>query len=141
MTGTIGVLNVGAGDTRLTFDKNNPAEAIRSGRIVQDMLRRGYALLIEVPDGKGGKTMTRVKEFDPATNEYIIADLDPIQAAAADEQEVRDVQSSAAPSDREAAGEGGAKEPSRLGRPRKGPTSRIPASGTSGVAVSRSAGG
>ena len=50
--GQIGVLNVGAGDTKLSFDKNNPAEMIRSARIVTDMLRRGYALLVEVTDKK-----------------------------------------------------------------------------------------
>ena len=46
--GSIAILNVGAGDTRLSFDKANPAEAIRAARIVKDMLRRGYALLVEV---------------------------------------------------------------------------------------------
>lgn len=48
--GQIGILNVGAGDTKISFDKNNPAERIRSARIVTDMLRRGYALLVEVTD-------------------------------------------------------------------------------------------
>lgn len=39
--GQIGILNVGAGDTKLTFDKNNPAERIRSARIAHLMLMRG----------------------------------------------------------------------------------------------------
>ena len=37
--GEIGILNVGAGDTKLTFDKNNPAERIRSARIVAEYHR------------------------------------------------------------------------------------------------------
>lgn len=53
--GEVGVLNVGAGDTRLMFDKSNPADCIRAARIVKDMLRRGYALLIEVGKDADGK--------------------------------------------------------------------------------------
>lgn len=140
MPGNIGILNVGAGDTKLVFDKSNPAECIRSGRIVTDMLRRGYALLIEVPDGNGGTMMVRAKEFDPNTNEYIIADLDPFQAAKADEAE-QDEQPRAAPS-AEGTGtegqEGGGAGPRRRGRPAG---VRVAASATSGVAVARSAGG
>lgn len=138
--GTIGILNVGAGDTKLTFDKNNPAETIRSGRIVTDMLRRGYALLIEVPDGKGGTTTERVKAFDPKTSEYIIADLDPLQAAAADEDERQHVEQSGAAPAREAPAEGDA-APKRRGRPARSGTLRVAASSTTGVAVARSAGG
>lgn len=73
--GTVGILNVGDGDTKLSFDKNNPAERIRAARIVADMLRRGYALLIEV-DGK----FVRATEFKEDVCEYIIADFDPITA-------------------------------------------------------------
>jgi len=39
--GEVAILSVGEGDTKLTFDKNNPAETIRAARIVGDMLRRG----------------------------------------------------------------------------------------------------
>lgn len=73
--GTMGVLNVGAGDTKLVFDKSNMAERIRAARIVTDMLRRGYALMVEVPDAKGkGKHFVRCTKFDEETCEYIIAD-------------------------------------------------------------------
>ena len=76
MPATIGILNVGAGDTKLTFDPTNPAEMIRSARIVRDMLRRGYALLVEVDDGKGGKGYRRVHDFEESTCSYIIADFE-----------------------------------------------------------------
>jgi len=87
--GVVGILNVGAGDTKLTFDKSNPAERIRAARIVRDMIRRGYALLIEVDDGKGGTVQVRATDFDENTCEYIIADFDPEITATADHQRGR----------------------------------------------------
>ena len=42
MAGTLEILNVGAGDVVITFDKTNPAEQIRAKRIIKDMLKRGY---------------------------------------------------------------------------------------------------
>ena len=83
MTGTVGILNVGAGDTKLSFDPKNPAERIRAARIVRDMLRRGYALLVEVAPGE----YQRATDFDEARCEYIIADFDPVTAAEADAAE------------------------------------------------------
>lgn len=70
--GTLEILNVGRGDVKISFDSTNAAEAIRAKRIIKDMLRRGYALLVEV-DGK----FSRVKEFDETAGEYVIADFDP----------------------------------------------------------------
>ena len=32
MTGDVGILNVGAGDVKLSFDTRNPAERIRAAR-------------------------------------------------------------------------------------------------------------
>lgn len=76
MNGAVGILNVGAGDTKLSFDPNNPVERIRAARIVRDMLRRGYALLVEVErDGK--KQFERAIDFREDTCEYVIADFDP----------------------------------------------------------------
>jgi hypothetical protein len=136
--GTMGILNVGAGDTKLTFDKNNPAELIRSGRIVTDMLQRGYALLIEVPGKKGQPpTYQRVYSFREDTSEYIIADLDPLQAAKADEAGHAQSQ----PGEETAAIAATEPEPTK---PRAKPgrkTRAISATGTTGVAVARSAGG
>lgn len=78
--GSLGILNVGAGDIKLSFDPANPSERIRAARIVTDMLRRGYALLVAVPDGDGGTIYTRATDFDEATCEYLIADFDPMAA-------------------------------------------------------------
>lgn len=137
MSGSIGILNVGAGDTKLSFDKSNPAERIRAARIVTDMLRRGYALLVEVEqDGK--KVFRRATAFDENTCEYVIADFDPIAAQLADEAEAPHEQAGQKTTEigTPAPDEG----PAKRGRPKLKHT-RIAASGTRGVAVSRSAGG
>lgn len=85
-TGVLEILNVAAGDVKLTFDKSNPVETIRAKRIVVDMLRRGYALVVEVErDGK--RAYERVQEFDEKAGEYIIADFDPVIAQEADTAE------------------------------------------------------
>lgn len=80
--GELGILNVGAGDTKLVLDREDPASLVRAARMIKDMLRRGYALMVEDPPGS--KKYTRVREFREDTFEYIIADLDPEQAERAD---------------------------------------------------------
>jgi hypothetical protein len=83
--GQIDVLNVAGGDITIRFDKNDVREQIRAGRIIGDMLNRGYALLIEV-EGPDGKKYQRARGFDPETSEYIIADFDPVIAELADRE-------------------------------------------------------
>lgn len=135
MTGTMGILNVGAGDTKLVFDPANPAECIRAARIVKDMIRRGYALLIEVKDGET-KTYRRVLDFDDKVFEYIIADFDPIVASQVDATEIFHEE-----------GQEEARGPAKTGskapaaKAPRGRTKSVPASKTRGVAVARSAGG
>jgi len=68
----IGILNVGCGDIKISFDPKNTAECIRAARIVKDMMKRGYVLLVEVSKGK----YQRVLEFDDKKYEYIIADFE-----------------------------------------------------------------
>jgi hypothetical protein len=141
---SLGILNVGAGDTKLTFDKNNPAEMIRSARIVKDMIRRGYALLVEVTDKKGNTSYTRVREFKEETCEYIIADFDPVTAAEEDAREPNN-QSTDEPATAATDGETVTQKPLATpkiagGRKREG-TRAVSAAKTTGVAISRSAGG
>lgn len=129
-SGDVAVLSVGAGDVRLTFDPANPAERIRAARIVKDMLRRGYALLVEVEiDGK--KAYQRALDFDEEHCEYIVADLDPMAAQPNEERtdagtnEVRKVEEAPEP------------KPAKKGRPRRG----LRAERTNAVAVAPTAGG
>jgi hypothetical protein len=133
MSGTLGILNVGAGDTKLSFDPKNPVECIRAARIVKDMVRRGYALLVDAGDGR----YQRVREFDDSKYEYIIADFDPVTADEHDRGEHgKDKFSEAAAG---TAAEDNAKPQKRKpGRPR---FKRVSAAKTRGVAVARTSGG
>jgi len=136
MNGEVGILNVGAGDTKLTFDPTNPQEMIRAARVVKDMLRRGYALLIEVKGAEGQpSTYQRAYDFDEKTCEYIIADLDPMAAQKADELETTNHEEA----EPEAAAAASFQKP-RIGK-KTGATKRVHASTTRTVAVARTAGG
>jgi hypothetical protein len=131
--GEVALLNVGEGDTKLSFDPNNPAECIRAARIVKDMLKRGYALLIQLPDG----TYTRCHAFREDVFAYVIADFDPITAAEHDAQEEQDgQQAEAGPA--AAPGEVAQDKPRRGRKPK---TVSVAASSTRAVAVAPTAGG
>lgn len=132
--GTVGILNVGQGDTKLSFDPGNPAERIRAAHIVADMLRRGYVLLVEV-ERDGVRKFERALSFREDTCEYIIADFDPVTAEKADAEEAEHVDEPVAPA-AASAGETPAKAPTRRGRRRA-----VDAGGTRAIAVARSAGG
>lgn len=132
--GSVGILNVGHGDTKLSFDDDNPADCIRAARIVKDMLRRGYALLVEVEQTDGSKKFQRVYEFKADTFEYVIADLDPEIAAAADAKETADEhrdESQATPRP----------EVPAAPRGRRGKTKTLSAKKSRAVAIGRTAGG
>ena len=144
MTGTISILNVGDGDLKVTFDKSNPAETIRARRIVKDMLRRGYALLVEV-ERNGEKAFERALDFDEKTDSYIVADFDPEIALNADRQDAYETELHRKdPSHGEGqpiqAGIQDVQEEVSKGRGKR-KTKSVPASGTRAVGVARSAGG
>ena len=148
-SGEVAVLNVGAGDLKLSFDRNNPSECIRAARIVKDMLRRGYALLVEV-ERNGVKAFERVLEFREDTYEYLIADFDPVEAYQARKRE-REAEKAGeqahgeipATETRESKTPGGdEKGPGDQRTPRRGrPRKTLDAGTTRAVAVGRSAGG
>lgn len=135
--GSVGVLNVGAGDTKLSFDPNNPQERIRAARIVADMLKRGYALLVEV-ERDGVKKFERALGFREDTCEYIIADFDPLQAAQVDEEEAEVPHEEDQPAAETALPEAREKAPAPK---RRGRRKAVDAGTTRAVAVARSAGG
>lgn len=118
MNGTVAILNVGEGDTTLTFDKKNPKERERAAKVVADMLKRGYALLVQVGTRKGEPVYQRIHSFDPKRCEYIIA--------GAPDETIDIGQPLAAP---------------YLKKRRKTKTTRIPAEKTSAVSLGRTAGG
>lgn len=67
--GELAILNCREGDMRFSFDKDDPQELERAKRVVEDMLRRGYIIFVDV----GGK-LRKVTKFDAKRGEYIIAD-------------------------------------------------------------------
>jgi len=71
-TGQLGILNVGAGDTKISFDKDKPEDRARAAQIVTDMIRRGYAIMIVVGERNGQPLYQRAVDFDPQTCEYVI---------------------------------------------------------------------
>lgn len=127
MNGEVGILNVGAGDTKLSFDKRNPKERERAAKIVADMLKQGYALLVQVGKKNGEPIYQRAKRFDPKTCEYIVAggpDED-VQIG----KEDHGTRSKAETNDKTSAGA------------TRGRLKRVPAESTRSVAVARTAGG
>lgn len=121
MAGTVGILNVGAGDTKLVFDNSDPDEVAKSSAIVKDMIRRGFVLLIEVGRNEKGPIYQRAHDFDAETAEYIVA-------GAPVEQENSYVQEPAS-------------APRRRRKAKAAKPVRIAASATNAVAVARTAGG
>lgn len=127
----IAILNVGAGDTKLSFDPKDKPGREHAKRVVQDMLKRGYAIMVQVGEQDGEPIYRRAKGFDPKTCEYIIMgtpDEEKAQEPLA-QKIAEDVEFSEAPPRR------------KRGRPRKARETRVPAESTRAVSVARSAGG
>lgn len=140
MTGEVGILNVGAGDIKVSFDKNNPVERVRAARIVKDMLRRGYALLIEVEQPDGTSAYQRALDFREDTCEYIIADYDPLHVVLPTQDEIEHEKLGDAPT--AASGPATGPETEAAPRTRKGRQRKaVDAGSVRSVAVSRSSGG
>jgi hypothetical protein len=125
--GELSLLNVGTGDTKISFDPEGPPEdRATAAALVKDMIRRGYAVLVEVGRDEKGPLYRRALDFDEETTEYIVAGLPEDLIAPAEKEEV-----SAAPR--------GKRKYSHKGTGRN--TSRVPAGRAKAVAVPRTAGG
>ena len=116
--GELGILNVGAGDTKLSFDPKKPKEVEYAKKVVTDLLRRGFAILVEVGKKNGKPLYQRAEGFDPKTCEYIIV---------------------GAPEDSDEETE--APEAAPKAKTKRKTTRRVAAANTRAVAVARSAGG
>lgn len=154
--GTINILNVGEGDIKLSWNSADASERIRMGRIIKDMLRRGYALLVEV-ERDGVTAWERAYDFNEAAGAYIIADFDPVATAGPREvitepeahyvaEEPAALRRTTAPNgaatDDPDDGDDGDTAPAAPKRGRGRPAHQeLPAGGVRAVAVGRSAGG
>lgn len=125
MIGTLAILNVSAGDTKLSFDPKNKGDLKRARETVMDMLKRGFCILVEAGRDEKGPLYRRVKRFDPKTDEYIIAGTP---------TEEKPVNAPSVPS--------ATPPPAPRGRKgRKGATVRLPAGRSTAVAVAPTSGG
>lgn len=122
MIGELAILNVGAGDTKLTLDPSKPDEVKRAAKIVKDMIRRGFVVLVEVGSDDKGPFYRRAHDFDEQTAEYIIA-------GEVNEELTDNEQKPAGKTPR-----------GRKAAPRRA-NKRVPATGTRAVGVARTAGG
>ncbi len=118
--GSLAILNVGKGDTKLSFDPEKPAEVERANKVVTDMLRAGYAIMVQVGERDGKPLYMRAEGFDAKTNEYLIV------GAPETKHEPMDVSDILAGTPR---------------RKRQPKTTRVKASETRAVGVARMAGG
>lgn len=82
-SGTLDVLNVRAGDLKFSWDSESDVADAR--RVVRDLLRQGYLLVVETEEG----THVRVEDFDPDTDEYIVAAVPVVEAGVIDTEPVR----------------------------------------------------
>lgn len=112
MTGSLSVLNVGAGDIEITFNAYNSAEATKAIKMLLEMRDRGYAILVR--DVETGE-YRRAVDIDVTRGRYIL--MLPEDAAIPPDAEV---------------------VAKKRGRPKK---VSVPVSGRSATAVARSAGG
>lgn len=68
--GQIDILNCAKGHAEVHIDTADPVSLARSSRIIEDMLRRGYALFVSGDDD----ALIRVEKFDAAKGVYVIGD-------------------------------------------------------------------
>lgn len=64
------VLNAADGHLTVKVGKD-PKEHDQAKKVIGDMLKRGYAIFVELEDG----TTARVKKFDAKHEEYIVMDV------------------------------------------------------------------
>lgn len=117
--GSLSVLNCSAGDLKFRFDKDDPTEVAQAQRVIEDMLRRGYTILVEV-DGE----LRRATSFDPSKGCYVVTEPPaPVEVVTAPEPETFGAPAPA---------------PKKKGKPTR---REVPASKTRATAIAPTAGG
>lgn len=67
-TGSLSVLNVGAGDIEVTFNRHDTGEAKKAIRMLSDMSKRGYAILVRDAEGN----YQRATSIDATHGKYVL---------------------------------------------------------------------
>ena len=65
--GSLCILNITAGDIKVSFDESKPDEVERARQIIDDMFKRGYSLLVQ-----WGSGWRRATKFIASRNCYVI---------------------------------------------------------------------
>lgn len=65
--GSLCILNISAGDIKVSFNKEDPEETERAREMIEDMLKRGYSILVQ-----WGQGWRRVKKFIPSRDSYVV---------------------------------------------------------------------
>lgn len=68
--GELSILNVGRGDVEVKFSKKDQGDIARAKLMIEDMMKRGYALLV-----KQGDKYSTVQKFDPKKEVYIVVNV------------------------------------------------------------------
>lgn len=134
MTGSLCVPNVGLGDIEVRFNQHDSAERDKALRMLTDMQKRGYAILVRLDDG----SYTRAIEIDTARGCYVVQlpDFDAQVAGAAPVGDSPPEQVAGAMAD---ALDAGVPLPAKGKRGRR--RASIPITGAHAVGIARSAGG
>jgi hypothetical protein len=74
--GMLEVLSIGKGDLKIEVGDSNEDRA-KAQRIIEEMLRKGYTLLVETADG-----LLKVTKFLPDAMVYVVADTPDVVPAA-----------------------------------------------------------
>jgi len=114
--GTLDVLSTGHGHMKVTITPGDKAEQDKARRMIEDMLKRGFSIFVELDNGE----TRRVTAFDP---ERLIYYVDP------PDELPDEVATATAP------------EPAPKAKRAKRPYRAVPVAGARATAVGRSAGG
>lgn len=68
--GVLEVLSIGKGDLKLTIGGDNPEDTEKARKLIEEMLKKGYAIFVETDKGP-----TRVKKFNARRMTYIISEV------------------------------------------------------------------
>lgn len=68
----LSVLNCLMGDLKVSFDEAKPEEVANARAMITDLLRKGFLIFIETPEGT-----VRATGFDEKTNEYLVKSPEP----------------------------------------------------------------
>lgn len=118
--GTLDVLSTGHGHMKVTITPGDDAERDKAKRMIEDMLKRGFSIFVELDNGE----TRRVKKFDPDKFVYYVDPPEEIP-----EPEVATAAPAAGP------------KPSKAKKAAKRPYRAVPAGSARATAVGRSAGG